>query len=180
MTQTDLLQQLKDVLASVNSWVVFAEAKNGALLALDNSLALAILGIVLGRCMPRLLLWYLYDAIGFIMLSLLVALASFLPQGRPFQEGVGAVGERDNLWFYGDIAHSDRRSYLAALAAALALTEPPDSRLCEDLAGQVITNSKIAVRKYGYFTVAVRLLILGALTPPIGAAVCVWAKHRNS
>jgi len=179
MKETDLLEQLKDISANVNSWLTFAEAKNGALIALDSGLALAIVSMVLGRCMSRLLLWYLYDAIGFMVLSLLVALVSFLPQSRPSQEKPGAIRERDNLWFYGDIAQYDRHSYLAALTASLALTNAPENRLCADLAGQVITNSRIAVRKYGYFTVAVRLLILGALTPPIGAAVCVWAKYRN-
>ena len=180
MKETDLLEQLKDISANVNSWLTFAEAKNGALLALDSGLALAIVSMVLGRCMSRLLLWYLYDAIGFMVLSLLVALVSFLPQSRPSQEKPGAIRERDNLWFYGDIAQYDRHSYLAALTASLALTNAPENRLCADLAGQVITNSRIAVRKYGYFTVAVRLLILGALTPPIGVAVCVWVKNRNS
>jgi hypothetical protein len=180
MKETDLMEQLKDISANVNSWVAFAEAKNGALLALDSGLALAIVSMVLDRCMPRLVLWYFYSAIGFTVMSLLVALLSFVPQSRPSQEKPGAKRERDNLCFYGDIAQYDRHSYLAALTASLALTDAPENRLCGDLAGQVITNSRIAVRKYDYFTVAVRLLILGALTPPIGIAVCVWAKYRNS
>jgi hypothetical protein len=133
MKETDLMEQLKDISANVNSWVAFAEAKNGALLALDSGLALAIVSMVLDRCMPRLVLWYFYSAIGFTVMSLLVALLSFVPQSRPSQEKPGAIRERDNLWFYGDIAQYDRHSYLAALTASLALTDAPENRLCGDL-----------------------------------------------
>lgn len=180
MTETDLLKQLKDISANVNSWVAFAEAKNGALLALDSGLALAITNILLDRCMSDPMLWYFCSALGFTVMGLLVALLSFVPQSRPSQEKQGAIREQSNLWFYGDIAQYDSHSYLAALKASLADTDAPESRLCVDLAGQIITNSKIAVRKYGYFTVAIRLLIVGVLTPPIGIAVCAWVKHRNS
>jgi hypothetical protein len=180
MKETDLLEQLKDISANVNSWLTFAEAKNGALLALDSGLALAITSIVLDRCMPRLLLWYFYSAISFTVVSLLVVLLSFLPQSHPSQGKPRSVCEQDNLWFYGDIAQYDSQSYLEALRMSIAETDVPENRLCVDLAGQVIANSRIAVRKYTYFRAAIWLLMAGVLTPPIGIAVCVWVKRRNS
>lgn len=180
MKETDLMEQLKDISANVSSWVAFAEAKNGALLALDSGLALATTNMVLDRCMPRLVLWYFYGAISFTVVSLLVALLSFLPQSHPSQGKPRSICEQDNLWFYGDIAQYDRYSYLAALRTSLVQTDAPENRLCVDLAGQVTTNSRIAVRKYAYFRVAVWLLIAGVLTPPLGLIVCVWTEHKNS
>jgi len=77
--------------------------------------------------------------------------------------------ETDNLLFYGDIASYDPAGYLQALYKHCDAKDEalPIER---DYAQQIVMNSRIAVRKYEWFTTSVWLTI-GALVTLIASGV---------
>lgn len=167
-------ERLKHILSLVIEFVKFAEAKNAALLAVDSALIIGSLQAWLA--MEHSPVWtgyYLASALLFLGLSVIVVLLSFLPlKTFPVLRASGALLPSDNLVFFGDIAKYDASQFLAALNESPAPDPSQNPRYEADLAGQVIINSRVALRKYRCFTWALWLTIYGVTTPIV--AFCAW------
>lgn len=162
-------ERLKFCLALANDWLKFAEAKNGAILAL--SLGAVGGGLSLldtfkdGDARVVLILVLLAFASG-----ALVSLCSFLPQLYPSSNGKKDNLHEPNFLFFGHAAAMEPREYIVALRRTLG----SDARLetvseIEVLyADQIVTNSRIARRKFQMFSTAAHCLLLAAAIVLVG------------
>jgi hypothetical protein len=105
---------------------------------------------------------------------MLVGLASFYARTKTFGfdiENVTGDGATNAL-YYGHLADMKRADVLTRLVNHY---DPASSdRYLEDLADQIIINSKIARRKFALFNCALMLTIVAAITP-IGALLYYWS-----
>ena len=161
---------LLDIRTLVNDWLKYAETKNGAIVGLASAAAAVALAALSDRASdPWPVTLGLALAVACLVLSLLVGLASFLPQtnftrvlaGRP-----GAPAAEDNLFFYGHLAKYAPRPLAEAVARRYVGDNPgvgPVSDGHVDLAAQIATNARITLWKLRLFTVAVALFALAVL-----------------
>lgn len=161
-------QRLREILAIVTDHQKFAEAKNGALLALDGALVLAVLQLLnTVERMDQRLHVYLLSVVAFAAISGLIALVSFVPQTRtPQVRTIEVPDASDTLVFFGDVQKYSVDDYLSALwGAANESEERPATPLERMYAQQVIVNARITARKFTYFKYAVWIVIAGLITP---------------
>lgn len=162
--------RLADLLLRVIDWLKFAEAKNTAAVGLSSTaLGVIVTFLVAGPPVPDLAGVGLSIGAVLLMVSLMLAVISFLPSTNLEKLLLGAreaPTANDNLLFYGHIARYEPK----ALARAIAETyfdhagdaaEP--SRFAVDLAGQIVTNARITVRKLKFFTWSLQLFAAGVL-----------------
>ena len=151
---------LGDMVAQVNDWLRFAEGKNAGLLGLASGSTLALVAALPSR---RDESWLLRGGVALatllVTLSLLVALASFLPrlnQTRLLGQSHRMPESDVNLLYYGHLANYASQE-LALAVAHRYCDGAPISLLHLDLAAQAVTNSRIAVGKLRLFAWAARL-----------------------
>ncbi len=159
-------ERLRFILSGVNEWLKFAEAKLGVLVAINGSVAFAALSLLneqsqAGICTrTALLLLALTNVI-----SMMLCLASLAPCLFPIRcaksRGTRATV---NLLYFGDIEALDPKDYLARTAASRR-ERPRNSSGADlmDYAEQIVTNSRIAVKKYGLFRAGVIITIAGLM-----------------
>jgi hypothetical protein len=164
-------------LARTLDFVKFAEAKNGAVLALSSGWILASVNLLSGE--HKLPLGY--DKAFWIVMSLfvlagLLSIISFLP--RMLREFIEGEDGTKNLLFFGDIAalpigqFKERVSERYRPNADHAVTD----RYLDDLCVQISVNAKIAARKFELFNAAGAcvFLAIACLLVPL-----VWSlSHR--
>jgi hypothetical protein len=161
----DVEARLADLLVRVIDWLKFAEAKNTAAVGLSST----ALVLVAGPPVPELAGLGLSIGAVLLMVSLLLAVASFLPSTNLEKHLIGAQQEpadTDNLLFYGHIARYEPRALARAIAThyyALEGEAADPSRYAVDLAGQVVTNARITVRKLDLFKYSLQLFAAGVL-----------------
>jgi hypothetical protein len=86
---------------------------------------------------------------------------SFIPQVKfPWIVSLRQTTPKDNLFFFGDIANYSAEEFVEVLYHASTM-KPAINKLQCDLAGQIITNSRIGLRKFRLFTVAVWIAVAG-------------------
>lgn len=182
-------KQLEDLLwnifKNVNSWLEFAEKKNGVLAtavgissALNffnaNSTLLTFASFAGGLKTIGILL---------VLFAWLVAISSFLPQmefmkllrklyPREFQFGLfekvtvktepqANHHSEDNLLFWGHINKYNPDDYLNAIQLKYDLNGEAGN-LARQLSAQIVTNSVISTRKYRLFSRSLKLVLAGA------------------
>jgi hypothetical protein len=175
-------QRLREILAIVTDHQKFAEAKNGALLALDGALVIAVLQLIASNSdMDRRLFAYLVCVLSLAAISGAVALLSFVPQTRvPGVRTIGEPEEHDTLIFFGDIQKYSVDRYLDALRSAAQDSTANVTALERMYAGQVIINSRIAARKFTYFKYAVWIVVGGLTTPLIALLIYPIIRDHHS
>jgi hypothetical protein len=166
----DVEARLADLLVRVIDWLKFAEAKNTAAVGLSSTaLGVIVTFLVAGPPVPELAGLGLSIGAVLLMVSLLLAVASFLPSTNLEKHLIGAQQEpadTDNLLFYGHIARYEPRALARAIAThyyALEGEAADPSRYAVDLAGQVVTNARITVRKLDLFKYSLQLFAAGVL-----------------
>jgi hypothetical protein len=179
-TKTQMEKRLRYVLSLVNGWLEFAEKKNAALLAADSA---AVFGVL--ACLDRAtslhvgILLCLYLGLALLGLAATCCLISFIPQFQiPWLAARRKTSRDDNLVFYADIANYDPASFLQALYEHSGIEEIKDDALMSDYAEQIITNSRIAERKYRCFNTAIWLTVAAVLTPLGAIVICLLRKRR--
>lgn len=157
MENKDLDELLEKIFANINSWLNFAEAKNGANIALVIACIVAILGI---------------DEISFIQYVICVLFAcsgicslySFIPrEGVKFEKLIAKLigtkknpnNANDNLVFYGDIWKYTGVEYLKQLNQVyFNKTQNNYSKYQEDIASEIVYNAGVTSLKYKLFKCA--------------------------
>ena len=174
----DVEARLADLLLRVIDWLKFAEAKNTAAVGLSSTaLGVIVTFLVAGPPEPDLAGVGLSIGAVLLMISLLLAVASFLPSTNLEKHLLGAREEpaaTDNLLYYGHTARYEPRSLARAIAThyyGLDGEAAEPSRYAVDLAGQIVTNARITVRKLQFFTYSLQLFAAGVLIASAAMAV---------
>ena len=162
--------RLRYILSLVNEWLKFAEAKNGALLAVDSAMIFGVFKLSESGW-PHVGLFYL--TISVLIASAVSCLISFIPKLKmPTFTMKREPDSGDSLIYYGHIAKYNPENYLKALYGQADTGSVSPSSLEVDYAKQIVTNSRIALRKYFCFTVALWFAV-GALTLLLIASLCL-------
>lgn len=172
--------RLKHTLQFVNDWLKFSEAKNAALVAL--------VAVILSEFSTSLSdetsgwIWWL-NALGVWSITAggILSLMSFIPRLTfKWSQSTTAMSAEDNLFYFGDISKYSAFQYLDALYAA-ENQENQKRKLEADLAGQIVINSKIAMKKYRQFTCAAFAALLGFILigVALGATACAKSKQNK-
>jgi hypothetical protein len=168
--QHDVETRLLDLLGRVVDWLKFAEAKNTGAVGLSSTgLGVIVTFLVAGPPVPEIAGAGLALGAVTLMVSLMLAVASFLPSTNLERHLVGAraqPGPGDNLLFYGHLARYEPRGLARAIAEHYFHrtgddTEP--SKFAIDIAGQIVTNARITVRKLDFFKYSLLLFAFGVL-----------------
>ena len=174
----DVERQLSDLLNRVIDWLKFAEAKNTGAVGLSSTgLGVIVTFLVAGPPIPDLAGVGLGIGAVSLMVSLMLAVASFLPSTNLEKHLVGErerPSARDNLLFYGHLARYEPRALTVAIAEMYFEHEGEafaPSKLAVDIAGQVVTNARITVRKLAFFTYSLLLFGFGVLIAAAAMAV---------
>ena len=166
--------RLSYTLGLVNEWLRFAETKNAALLAVDAGAVLALIKIAQGIDWNTPVGIWIFTTILLLLFSCVLAMISFLPDVVPKWKSPKKCPREDaNLLFYGDLAYYDRLSLLEAIAEQECASVPNNSAVLEDYAEQIITNSRIALRKYKFFRLGMWIAVAGVVAPMIVAVLFV-------
>lgn len=162
------------VLGLVNDWLKYAEVKNGALLTINGALIVGMHQMVdWHEKRPDCVKTFVWMATVFLAASMLVGLASFYARTKAFGFDIEKVSGDGgtNALYYGHLADMRRADVLARLVYSYDPSSP--DQYLEDLADQIIINSKIARRKFALFNCALMLTIVATITP-IGALLYYW------
>lgn len=176
MTRMSMLQYIFD---NVNKWLAFAETKNGALVAFNSGVSIAIINL-LTKDTPYSI-WFLccaYSSLVCFMSSAALSLFSFMPAIRIKFHFPKDHLETDNLYFYEYISKYDNQSYIDCLNKKFVLNDEIKS-LELDLANQIITNSKIAYKKFWLFKKALWLTFAGVVSPILALFVYFLTDTEN-
>lgn len=144
-------------LERVDKWLTFAEAKNAAIIALNAAIVSKILDIIFSDNMPIVLITYnilIYIPIILLLFSLAIALYSFKPN---LSKDV-SNSNTQNLIFYRSIAlFKSTEEYIKCIDLNYGRKESEANKCVQDLAEEIIINSRIAVNKYKMFNIALKL-----------------------
>lgn len=141
----------------VNTWLSFAEAKNGVLIAFNIAVVTAIVDllnevtVISAVCIISLIL------------STSIALISFFPDTKTTTKDVPALADAEtdslNLIFYGDISKLNYEQYRELVCKRYLSISSLDNYQ-DDLCKEIHYNSKIAMRKYCFFKCALKLEVV--------------------
>lgn len=160
-TQESIMEdRLRYILSTVNEWIKFAEAKNGALLGVDIAILFGFLQFISDTSSIA----WTYFAISLIGLSAISALLSFIPQLKEpsFLKRKGGDKET-SLIFYGHLAKNEPENYIRSLYSGVGMEISSIASIELDYARQIITNSQVALRKNRYFSVGLWFTMVGLL-----------------
>jgi hypothetical protein len=145
-------ERLSHILTLTNDWLKFAETKNTGLLVFTGALSLGVLQRVNEHVAPHV---RYIAAIGLVLLAgaALCALASFNPYLKPGKlKAPAPPADDDNMIFFGHTAKYTPKEYLKRIAALSPPANDENSGIQEHYAHQIITNARIALRKYAWFS----------------------------
>lgn len=167
-----ITDKLLSILAIVNEWLRFAEAKNAVLLAFCGA---AITAIVTYLAAAKPLTWPTTIGLGtsalLLCISSLVSSLSFIPKTdldhliwrrrRPKKNACSSQESNDNLYYFNSLRKYDSYSLLDALNKDYFDSRVPKPYKKEDLdlASQITINSDIASGKFMLFAASARILV---------------------
>lgn len=166
-------ERLRYILTTVNEWLKFAEAKNGALLVADIAILFGVFGLLNESTGQRV---FIYLAIVLVIVSAISSLVSFIPQLKVFPLiSKKRKGGKASLIFYGHIAEYEPQSYVEALHVESGAEPTVIASIEVDYAQQIIMNSRIAMRKYLCFNVGLCLTVLALLFSLVASLMSIGA-----
>lgn len=170
-----MVDNLKDIFDNINNWLKFAEAKNGAIIALNSALIFGILKLNSSITNQNILLNY-YISIGIFLLfvSIIMALLSFIPRLNYPYIIFDKPTENDNLLYFGDILKYTPLTYYEKLQIkTCGESNKKDFEMY--YINQIIINSKITFIKFKQFEIAVWFTLSAFLTP-IGGLLLYFVR----
>ena len=175
---------LQWVLAQVNEWLKFGEAKNGVLLVANVAL---LVGLWQSASLPAI--FGVYSELYFAVLQCLLAIGavaaafSFVPATEiPRLKPRGRPESTDSLVFFGHLAKYTGQHLLTAYERK-GLLQSPRQPLDDQLADQIVLNSRIAGWKFLCFKWAFWLTLAGIITPVAAVplfAIFHWARNHGN
>jgi len=165
---------VKDIFENVNNWLKFAEAKNGALIALNSAM---IFGLVRAMMNNKNLYIesYVNCMIFLLVVSIVMAILSFIPKLKYPYIKFDIPSKNDNLLYFGDVSKYSEEEYSKKLMKIIEKSE--NDKLDKFYIQQIVINSKITYIKYKQFEIAV-WFTLSALLTPIGALLLfLWKRN---
>lgn len=166
-------EQLLQMFNNVNNWLVFAEAKNAAIIAFNIACLTFICSV---NWFDKFKICYL---VFFGMLvSTIIALISFFPQTGKQTKNEGYNYNSDNLIFFNDIAKYGKEEYLKAVFRTYAQVNISNDEILKienDLADAITCNAVITTKKYKLFKVALIIEILMLLLSS-GMVIVLFCK----
>lgn len=155
---------LEKSLERVNGWLQFAEAKNAALIAfLIAILAIIFSSDLFDNIVVITILTTLY------VIALIISIFSFYPKGNMDANITNEEYDpKDNLLYWKHIAKYSIDDYLEKFYGDFELSYQKPFKLNERLyAEEIITNARIAKRKYKMFESAVIIVALTTIVIPV-------------
>lgn len=145
----------------INYWLQFAEAKNAAVIAF----VVAILAVIWtsnysdNACCMVIIISIFY------ITSLVTSLYSFYPQGKNINinDRMKEYREEDNLLFWDDIAKYSLEDYIKCINNWMGLEKDDRSKIETMYVEEIITNARIAKKKYKCFKWSVVFSIIGTI-----------------
>jgi hypothetical protein len=174
----DVEQRLLTILTMVNDWLKFAEAKNAGVIGLGSA-GVAVLASFISSEDDSILTTGLGIAASLVTFSVLAGLVSFSPRtslGYHLKTTIGKPEADDNLYYYGHLAKYNPTEIVEVVAndyANVAITDVVHARSRNDLAAQIIVNSRITLTKLQLFSVATRLFACAAIVSIVTVLVSV-------
>lgn len=161
----DSREVMEKILSDINDWLKFAEAKNGALLAINCGLAFGLIRLLSGaQDLSEVILYYSIFVLVQLFGSLTLALVSLLPRTTPpWWVKFPDKTEKENPLFFGSACKYSPLGYLNLINEMTG--DKNTEEIHEHLSNQIVINSKIAFIKYSQFNIAAWLLISAFLTP---------------
>lgn len=174
------MNELRDTLESVNDWLKFAEAKNAVVVAASGFGLWASLRIALSNETGCYATTYFAILSIFLVGGFVTALLSFLPiLNYRWVIPAPAKLANGNLLYFGYLATLSKNQVLEAYLKATESKEVDVKEIHGMYAEQVIVNSRIALAKYAMFEFAIKVLLLGVLTPVIAVPVFYFSRKKR-
>ncbi|MED4990111.1 hypothetical protein ETC01_00705 [Geobacillus sp. NFOSA3] len=156
---------LTDLYSDIREWLKFAEAKNAALLTFDSACLFTLLryqDVVFPKKDGYANLFFTISLI-IILISIIILMISFLP--KRFKKGLKNNEHSHpfskNLLYYGDIVKYSPQRFLASIFHKYNIDNfDKNNKYFNDLCTQIISLSRISVRKYRMFKCSLVLNIL--------------------
>ncbi len=167
MPGNSMEEKLYQIFMNVNDWLRFSEAKNAALIAFAAVTLFGAMQTAIGPNCPKPISMCLLSYAVLSGLGLLAALFSFLPQlSIAWLWKTRKPARADNLLFFGHLESYNEKGLIDEIKRKYGLKSERQG-IEYDLANQIIQNSKIAMKKYRIFTIALWFVISGILSPVI-------------
>ncbi|MDD7521273.1 MAG: hypothetical protein PUK26_04240 [Lachnoclostridium sp.] len=176
--------------AIINHWLSFAEAKNAAVIALDTALIGISTRIIVSETVfqNNCLLIFIITVLALIIISLILALFSFLPimvSGKNLilvvynkfinVSGRASIREDKNYIFYRDIARLEKaENYLKMLMHNYGFPYFDKDQYLNDMAQEIYINSQVTVSKFIYFRLSASILIVALGLALIGLLLMLY------
>lgn len=175
LKQIDLLEM---ALSQINDWLKFAEAKNGALIAVGCAVIFGVLRFHSSlSAESNFVAIYMGSFTIFIAAAIVISLVSFVPRmAPPFWIEMPEIDKNDNPLFFGHACKYSKGKYLELFNDHVDGAVSSASKLELALCDQIVNNSRIGFIKYRMFGSAVFLFLAGVLTP-LGALILYWVRE---
>lgn len=176
--------------AIINHWLSFAEAKNAAMIALDTALIGISTRIIVSETVfqNNCLLIFIITVLALIIISLILALFSFLPimvSGKNLilvvynkfinASGHDSIKEDKNYIFYRDVARLEKaENYLKMLMHNYGFPYFDKDQYLNDMAQEIYINSQVTVSKFIYFRLSASILIMALGLALIGLLLMLY------
>ena len=165
MSDDDVIKDIKEILEkvfdNVNHWLDFAEAKNAALIVFN----IALITVLSAWNNMHLNVLRSVIMLGCI-LSTIVTLWSFWPRCN-IKKKFGVITSYDNYLFYKDIAKYTYEEYLKIICEEYFNKDPGTlivkHKLLIQYAEEIISLSKITLKKYQLFQIGVAIDIISLI-----------------
>lgn len=167
--------RLLRLLDGVNEWLRFAETKNGGITAISGLATTAAFGYLNALKDPSWLeCWGLGISCCLFLLSVVLAVVSFIPQTDPEKFRV-KKGNRDpsklNPYFFGDLALMTGDQLADQFSKLEGVTDRPAQLAEQQLADQVVINSRITQHKLFLFALSAQVFLAGVVLS--GASILI-------
>lgn len=169
---------LESTLKQVIDWLKFAEAKNGALVALGCATIFGVLRLSLSIPIESIFITSYLASLGvFVAAAIIISLTSFIPRiTPPFWIKMPEKEQADNPFFFGHACKYSKIKYLELFNLYAESDSYKETKLEVALCDQIVNNSRISFIKFRIFSAAVYLFLAGVLTP-FGALILYWARE---
>jgi hypothetical protein len=153
--------RLRYILGLCIDWVKYAEKKNAALLVAASGLVVSLIGRFPDKTSSSGIRACFWIGCASLVISAVISLISFIPQIEfPWIVSRRKTGSEDNLFFFGHIADYSAPELIDALYRSEGV-QSASNKLQLDLAGQIIVNARISLKKFQLFTASIWLAALG-------------------